>query len=165
MSPAALSPSLTRRHKASRRGSRVRVSAPNPANSRRGEAIASGRPLARYVDGEGRTRELVALDGHGGSVLVLDRDGVTLCDRRLLAHLAADEPRENAMLVCRHYLQDPEGRWCRGVRPEDLEIVPFARVAAYVHWRTRKLRADANTHQANPRTSPRRSGCLCDAAS
>jgi hypothetical protein len=126
MSPAALSPPLTRRRPASRRGSRVQLSAPNPRSARRGGAIASGRPLARYLDSEGRKRELVALDGHGGSVLVLDRDGATLCDRRLVAHLAADEPRENAMLVCHHYLQDANGRWCRGVRPEDLEIAPFA---------------------------------------
>ncbi len=81
--------------------------------------------LDSYVDDEGRLRELVALPGHGGSVLVLDRDAATLCERRLVAHLAADEPRENAELVCRHYIQDTRGRWCRGVRPEDLQTDPF----------------------------------------
>ncbi|HXC24032.1 MAG TPA: hypothetical protein VNU28_05560, partial [Solirubrobacteraceae bacterium] len=61
----------------------------------------------------------------GGSVLVLDRDAATLCDRRLVAHLAADEPRENAEIVCNHYLQDTRGRWCRRMRPEDLAILPL----------------------------------------
>jgi hypothetical protein len=73
----------------------------------------------------GRARELLALPGHGGSVLVLDRDAATLCDRRLIAHLAADEPPENAELVCNHYLKDVRGRWCRRMRPEDLRIPPL----------------------------------------
>jgi AraC-like DNA-binding protein len=85
-----------------------------------------GGALASYLDDEGRPRELVALPGHAGSMLVLDRDAATLCDRRLVAHLAADEPRENAELVCRHYLEDTRGRWCRGVRPEDLRTDPLA---------------------------------------
>jgi hypothetical protein len=56
---------------------------------------------------------------------VIDRDAITLGDRRLVAHLAADEPRENAALVCEHYLRDQTGRWCRRVTPEDLKVVPF----------------------------------------
>ena len=60
-------------------------------------------------------------------MLVLDRDATTLCDRRLVAHLAADEPQGNAELVCNHYLQDAKGRWCRRMRPEDLRISPLAR--------------------------------------
>ncbi|MFZ1155977.1 MAG: hypothetical protein WAN93_13855 [Solirubrobacteraceae bacterium] len=90
------------------------------------ERLLAGNPLADYVDAEGRARELLALPGHGGSVLVLDRDAATLCDRRLVAHLAADEPRENALLVCTHYLEDTNGPRCRCVQPEDLEIAPFA---------------------------------------
>lgn len=86
--------------------------------------------LASYVDARGRPRELLALPGAAGSVLVLDRDAITLCDRRLVAHLAADEPRENATLVCRHYLEDTNGRWCRRVLPEDLETVPVAQCGA-----------------------------------
>jgi hypothetical protein len=88
--------------------------------------MLAGSPLAGYVDAEGRARELLALPGHGESVLVLDRDAATLRDRRLVAHLAADEPHENATLVCSHYLQDADGRWCRRLRPEDLQIAPFA---------------------------------------
>jgi hypothetical protein len=89
------------------------------------ESVCTSAPLARYLDKDGRPRELLALPGHGGSVLVLDRDAATLCDRRLVAHLAADEPRENAELICRHYLQDAKGRWCRRMRPEDLEVPPL----------------------------------------
>jgi hypothetical protein len=77
--------------------------------------------LGRYVDTRGRAREVVACAGRAGSVLVLDRDALTLGDRRLVAHLAPDEPRENAELVCCHYLRDPRGRRCRPVRQEDLE--------------------------------------------
>jgi hypothetical protein len=58
-------------------------------------------------------------------VLVLDRDAATLCDRRLVAHLAADEPPRNAELVCRLYLADSDARWCRRVRPSDLEHAPI----------------------------------------
>jgi hypothetical protein len=60
--------------------------------------------------------------GHAGSVLVFDRDARTLGDRRLVAHLAPDEPPENAALVCSHYLHDPRGRWCRPVTAEDLRM-------------------------------------------
>jgi hypothetical protein len=88
-----------------------------------------GRPLAGYLDAEGRARELLVLPGHAGSTLVLDRDAATLCDRRLVAHLAADEPRENATIVCRHYLADTNGRWCRRVRPADLESAPLVQGA------------------------------------
>ncbi len=125
MSPAVSSPMPARRRSASRRGthSQSRPAMANTACSR--EAVPAGSPLASYLDAEGRTRELLALPGHGGSVLVLDRDATTLCDRRLVAHLAADEPCGNAQLVCRQYLESATGRWCRRVQPEDLEIAPF----------------------------------------
>ena len=90
-----------------------------------GEEIPRSIRLAGYRDEQGRARDLLALPGYGGSVLVLDRDATTLCDRRLVAHLAADEPRSNAKLVCDHYLQDAKGRWCRRMRPEDLRIAPL----------------------------------------
>jgi hypothetical protein len=81
-------------------------------------------PLGAYRDRHGRDRELVAAAGSGGSTLVIDRDLATLSDRRLVAHLGAEEPRENAALVCRHYLADPAGRWCRPLRMEDLVETP-----------------------------------------
>jgi hypothetical protein len=92
----------------------------------RHKTIRTNAPLARYRDELGRARELLVLSGYDGSVLVLDRDAATLCDRRLVAHLAADEPLENAEIVCNHYLQDTRGRWCRRMRPEDLRSPPLA---------------------------------------
>jgi hypothetical protein len=77
--------------------------------------------LGRYTDSRGRPREVLARTGRAGSVLVLDCDARTLGDRRLVAHLAADEPPENAALVCHHYLRDPSGRWCRPVNADDLQ--------------------------------------------
>jgi hypothetical protein len=88
---------------------------------------ASGHGLlGRYVDIVGDAREVVALPGALGSVLVVDRDSSTLGDLRLIAHLAGDEPPENARLVCDGYLKDSRGRWSRSVTPEDLQAVPFA---------------------------------------
>jgi hypothetical protein len=103
---------------------------------RAGCGSASNRPglLDRYLDSQGRLRQVVALPGARGSVLVVDRDATTLGDRRLVAHLAADEPPENAALVCEHYLGDPAGRWCRRVAPEDLKFVPFAAVEDLDLW-------------------------------
>jgi len=66
-------------------------------------------------------------------VLVVDRDATTLGDRRLVAHLGADEPLENAALVCRSYLQEARGqrRRCRPVTPEDSQTLPFPDDADY----------------------------------
>ena len=71
---------------------------------------------------------MIAQPGLAGSVLVVDRDVATLGDRRLVAHLAADEPTGNAALVCSCYLQEAPGRRCR-CRPltrEDSYTAPFA---------------------------------------
>jgi hypothetical protein len=67
---------------------------------------------------------VVALGGRAGSLLVVDRDTATLADRRLVAHLATDEPTDNALLVCSSYLSHPDGRWCRRLRPGDLLTIP-----------------------------------------
>jgi hypothetical protein len=126
MSPVS-SPALPiRRGPFSRRDPHAR-SRPLPSHQpAHHEAIRTSTRLASYSDEQGRARELLALPGHGGSVLVLDRDAATLCDRRLIAHLAADEPPGNAELVCNHYLQDAKGRWCRRMCPEDLRTSPLA---------------------------------------
>ena len=81
---------------------------------------------ARFIDGRGRLRELISEPGADGTVLVVDRNVATHDDRRLLAHLAADEPVENALLICRHYLRDPRshGRCCRYLTDEDLSAAP-----------------------------------------
>ena len=85
------------------------------------------RTLGRYVNGNGRVRELVAWFAIEGTVLVADRESSTLDDCRLVAHLAADEPPGNADLVCAHYLRDvaEDGPRCRLLTAEDSQTVPF----------------------------------------
>jgi hypothetical protein len=80
--------------------------------------------LGRYIDCRGRRRELVAREGPAGSVLVVDRDAATLGDRRLVAHLDADEPAGNAVLVSRLYLADPRRGRCRALSSADLASPP-----------------------------------------
>jgi hypothetical protein len=104
----------------------VRPKAAPSACSERDSGSDEPGILGRYIAPKARLRQVVALPGAQGSVLVVDRDGTTLGDCRLVAHLAADEPSENAALVCEHYLRDAAGQWCRRVIPEDFEVVPFA---------------------------------------
>jgi hypothetical protein len=129
MSPAISSAPPTRCVSFSRRNPHARPRPLPSCHPAPDEEIPTNTLLASYRDAQGRARDLLALPGHGGSVLVLDRDATTLRDRRLVAHLAADEPRGNAEIVCNHYLQDVRGRWCRRMRPEDLRISPLAREA------------------------------------
>lgn len=86
------------------------------------------RTLGSYRDWRGRSREIVALSGAGDSVLVLDRDANTLGDRRLVAHLAADEPPENAAVVSRCFLNQARRArcTCRLLSDTDLRVIPFA---------------------------------------
>jgi hypothetical protein len=98
------------------------------AQRRRSAAPRERLSLGGYRDCNGRPREIVTLPGAGESVLVLDRDAITLGDRRLLAHLAADEPAENAALVSRCFmLQARRARCpCRRLSDADLREIPFA---------------------------------------
>lgn len=84
-------------------------------------------PLGRYTDDGGREREVLAGRLGDGCMLVVDRDALTLGDRRLVARLAADEPDENAALVCAHYLSDASRGRCRRVSAEDLSDWPSDR--------------------------------------
>jgi hypothetical protein len=86
------------------------------------------RQLGQYTDPQGSPREVLTRPGAAGSVLVLDRDHATHGDRRLVAHLAADEPAENAALICASYLQDMAVRHyrCRALTSEDMCSIPFA---------------------------------------
>ncbi len=90
------------------------------------------RALARYTDATGRAREVVVQQGHAGSILVVDSDLASHDDRRLVAHLAADEPAGNAELECERYLQDAlsDGCRCRLLTAADLRTAPFAESAA-----------------------------------
>jgi hypothetical protein len=96
-----------------------------PAFSDHASAGGARNVLGHYTDRHGRAHEIVSRAGSGGSVLVVDRDSLTLGDRRLVAHLASDEPAENARIICEHYLADQGGRWCRNVRAEDLDLIPY----------------------------------------
>lgn len=105
-------------------------------------------PLGRYIDATGRVREVIAGSRGDGCVLVVDRDALTLGDRRLVAHLAVDEPVENAALVCAHYLQDAHRGRCRRVTTEDLIGKPlleddeeFRRYARAIDLEARRGRA------------------------
>lgn len=84
------------------------------------EGARADEVFARYLDGRGRQREIVRCHGAASSQLVIDRDRLTRGDRRLLAHIAADEPAGNARLICDLYLSEiPRGQ-CRRVVAEDL---------------------------------------------
>lgn len=76
--------------------------------------------MASYLDAAGRARDLLSCEGAAGSTLVIDRDRATRSDRRLVAHLAADEPRANAKVVCDLYLNDARRGRCRRATAEDL---------------------------------------------
>jgi hypothetical protein len=95
------------------------------------------RPLARYLDASGRPREVISQHSFAGGLLVVDRDALTRGDRRLVAHLGADEPPENAGIVCSLYLQDPGARRCRcrALTAEDLRAEPFADEHPATEWR------------------------------
>jgi hypothetical protein len=84
--------------------------------------------LGRYTDWQGHERELIARAGAGGSVLVVDRVAGTHEDCRLVAHIAADEPAQNAALTSRSYLAEARRRRCvcRSLTPEDLRTIPFS---------------------------------------
>jgi hypothetical protein len=127
-STASSPPALARRS-----GHRVSGASPRAGRARSRQRHARSahqqqRTLARYTDAMGRAREVVAQLGHAGSVLVVDSELASRDDRRLVAHLAADEPAENAALECERYLQDAVGGGCRCrlLSDTDLRTAPFA---------------------------------------
>jgi hypothetical protein len=71
-------------------------------------------------------REILSVPGAEGSTLVIDRLARTHADARLVAHLAADEPGENARIVTEMYLADETRGRCRPVILQDLELHPLA---------------------------------------
>jgi hypothetical protein len=91
-------------------------------------AVARGtRSLGSYIalDGEQR-REIVSIQRPDGSTLVVDYQLGTLSDGRLIAHLAPDEPPENARIVCELYLADDTKGRCRAVTREDFDLTRHA---------------------------------------
>jgi hypothetical protein len=105
------------------------IAPPRPSSRRNGRtnhtSRARGALIAVYTDDHSRRRELVRLTGAAATTLVIDRiadlpaDGD---DARLVAHLAADEPAENARTVARLYLAGANARRCRSLTPADLRL-------------------------------------------
>jgi hypothetical protein len=82
--------------------------------------------LGRYVESAtDATREVISQPGAQKSTLVIDRRAVTHSDPRLVAHLAADEPPENARIIVAAYLADPTRGRCRTLTAQDLQSAPF----------------------------------------
>jgi hypothetical protein len=77
--------------------------------------------LGAYTDPDGRERELLAVPAARASTLVIDRLASSGADPRLIAHLGADEPAQNAGIVAALYLADARGRRCRPVQAEDFQ--------------------------------------------
>lgn len=90
----------------------------------------TGEVLDRYVDRDGRRREVIERPGAAGSVLVIDRDATTLADRRLVAHLACDEPSRNAAVACALYMASPDASACRRLHAADLRCAPAPELQA-----------------------------------
>jgi len=123
-----LSPSSSAARQSTRRSASV---PPNAARGRardRRRARRDDRVLARYTDWRGCPREVLTARGIAGSVLVVDRDAARGGDRRLLAHLGADEPQQNASLVCEDYLRQAQRGRCRAraLSAGDFRRAPFA---------------------------------------
>jgi hypothetical protein len=125
------SPTLTVKRRATRHEAITPASRRRTRKQPQHASRQDQRLLGRYTDRRGNAREVLARPGVGGSVLVLDRDRITLEDLRLVAHLAADEPAENAALVCDFYLRDAATARprCRLLTDEDLHTAPFANQA------------------------------------
>src|SRR5271167_1318809 len=112
----------------------------DPAPRPQGTSPAASR-LGRYTERDtGAVREIARLSLADGSALVVDRFSRTQGDARLLARLAADEPRENAQILCALYLADENRGHCRPVTGADLDAAPTP--AATDSDRERELRDD-----------------------
>jgi hypothetical protein len=90
-------------------------------------AFPTASRLGYYTERDtGAAREIARLSLPDGSALVIDRLSGTHDDPRLLARLAADEPRENAQLLCALYLAHESRGRCRPVTDADFDVSPTA---------------------------------------
>jgi hypothetical protein len=74
-------------------------------------------------------------------VLVIDRDAATRADGRLVAHLGAEEPAENAGRMTDLYLSAGTERSCRLLTADDLAHAPYAD-EKHTDTSTRKVQVD-----------------------
>jgi hypothetical protein len=104
----------------------------SPDTPEAGSQRVSGRHTAKLAtyreDAAGTTREVVTVklaDAKlSDATLLIDRHAGTHDDARLVGRLEAEEPPENAEILTRLYLQDPNRGRCRPVAEEDLHAPP-----------------------------------------
>jgi hypothetical protein len=119
-SAAPPSTATTHRH---RRPSPEPVSPSRPSGTGIGE---DARRIRKLEEAGAPVRELIARVGAAGSTLLIDRLASNGGDERLVAHLPADEPAGNAVLIGALYAQSaPEERRCRAVTQHDASVSPL----------------------------------------
>jgi hypothetical protein len=95
---------------------------PSDASKRAGESPKRAPRLGRYTMSETwQTHVILSLSRPDGSVFVIDYLLDPFGDGRVVAHLSADEPAENARIVCELYLADQSRGRCQRLLPEDLK--------------------------------------------
>jgi hypothetical protein len=120
------------------------IAPPRPSQKRNGLGTCDPRPatkrLGAYTTPSGERREVVCVTGTAETRLLIDRIRGSARDARLVAHLAADEPAENAQRICDLYVADTDARACRSLTGEDFERAsgegassPGARVPHSLH--------------------------------
>ena len=104
-------------------------------------------------------------------MLVIDQDAQTLTDRRLVAHLAADEPAVNARVVAELYLADRRRRSARALDDRDWTTLPGGREPpdepeppAPGELRDARGAATAWPWSTTTATAARRAGCVAPGA-
>jgi hypothetical protein len=102
-------------------------------------SAARARTLATYQpDATGPTREVAVVELSDATLLV-DRHAGSHEDARLVGRLEAEEPPENAEILTRLYLADPNRGRCRPVTEDDLHAPPSdptASATTGVRWDT-----------------------------
>lgn len=100
--------------------------ASRPSNRRARAGRRRFRRLASYDSPSFGRREVVECAGAHGSRLVVDRAAIGRGDRRLVAHIAPDEPDTNADVACARYLETPRVGLpgCRALTDADLRAAP-----------------------------------------
>jgi hypothetical protein len=93
--------------------------ASRPADRTARSAVSLGGYVASDTE---QTRRILGVPRPDGSTLVVDYPADGLRDGRLVAHLRADEPPENARIVAEMYLADDSRGRCRPVNPDDFEM-------------------------------------------
>lgn len=123
---------------------RVRATPGRHLTVRHGSVPTAGagdeRRLGGYRTADG-PRELLALTLSDGDTLVMDTRAGSIRDARLVGRLSADEPPENARLLCDLYLADENRGRCRRLSAEDLLASADGRSCDQPRCRDTPLRA------------------------